>query len=179
MTQRRVVGLLFVLVLLGSAANVALAVTKPDRGADAASRPAVTADGYRPANLAGPGGPALEVAVRTAGLVLTYDHDHLDADLRRATAAMTPGLAATFRRSFRRTVVPAARRQRIEAVGVVRAAGLVRSRGADHATCLVYLDQRVRARAGASSTPSLPARVVRVDVVRRDGDWLVAGLDPL
>jgi Mce-associated membrane protein len=174
----RAVLVLLVLVLAGSALCVALAVTRP--GVSAADGPpeAVGTDGevYVPADLVGPGGDALEAAVAALPLTLTYDHADLDASLTAATATMTPAYAREFAGVFDRRVRAFARRRDAVSEGVVRGAGVVRTTDDTAAVCLVYLDQVLLE--GRGVDPEEPEVIgrnrVRVELVRRDGAWLVA-----
>ncbi len=163
---RRLVLVLFALVLVVSGANVALALSKPDP--DSAG------------TLSGPGGDAVAAAVSAVPLALGYDHRDLAAGLRAATAVMTPAYAEEYRATFRRTAAPRARRERQVADAVVRDAGLVRVAD-DRAVCLLYVDQRLLATDGQTlDEPRVTARTrLRVTLQRVDGDWLLAGLTPL
>jgi hypothetical protein len=177
----RAVLVLLVLVLAGSALCVTLAVTRPDVSRAGQPPDAVGTDGpaYVPADLVGPGGDALAAAVETMRLTLTYDHRDLGAALRAATERMTPAYAKEFRRVFDRRVRAFAQRRRAVSEGVVRGGGVVSTTGDTVAECLVYLDQLlVEGRGvGADEEPEVIARSrVRVELVLRDGAWLVSGI---
>lgn len=165
--MRRLVIVLFALVLLVSGANVALALSKPDPGT--------------PRTLSGPGGDAVAAAVREVPLALGYDHRDLAAGLRRATAVMTPAFAEDYRRTFRRTAAPQARRGQEVTDAVVRGAGLVRVVGEDRAVCLVYVDLRLLATGGRNlAEPRTTGRSrLRVTLARVEGAWLLAGIADL
>ncbi len=160
--MRRLVIVLFAVVLLVSGANVALALSKPDQ--------------ERPRTLTGPGGAAVTAAVHGVPLALGYDHRTLDAGLRRATAVMTPAFADDFRATFRRTVAPRAERREEVADAVVRDAGLVRIVVDDLAVVLVFADQRLLATDGNDlAEPRVTRRVrLKVSLERVDGEWLVS-----
>jgi hypothetical protein len=175
--DRRVVVLL-VLVLVGSALSVLLALTRP--GPDGAGgRPGSTGDrapGFRPADLRGPGGDALAAAVSGLSTSLSYDYRYLDGSLARATRRMTPAYAKTFTRTFDRRVRPFARQRRAVAEGLVRGAGVVRTRGDTRVVCLLYVDQLQRRGRGvrAGGDPRVLSRTrARVEVVLRDGVWRI------
>ncbi len=165
--MRRLVVVLFALVLLVAGANVALALSKPDAES--------------PRTVSGPGREAVAAAVRAVPLVLGYDHRDLAAGLRESTAVMTPAYAQEFRVEFRRTAVPRARRQQEVADAVVRDAGLVRVADDDRAVCLVFVDLRLLATEGKTlDRPRVTGRTrLRVTLDRVDGEWLVAGLTAL
>jgi Mce-associated membrane protein len=163
---RRLVIVLFALVLLVSGANVALALSKPDH--------------EQPRTLVGPGSGAVASAVSGVRLALGYDHRTLDAGLRRATAVMTPAFGDDYRATFRRTAALRAQRRQEVTEAVVRDAGLVRVVD-DRAVVLVFADQRLLATGGEELTdPRVTRRTrLRVTLTRVDGDWLLSGLDPL
>ncbi len=162
--MRRLVVVLFALVLLVSGANVALALSKPD------------ADG--PRTLDGPGREAVAAAARAVPLVLGYDHRDLAAGLRESTEVMTPAFATRFRAEFRRSAVRRARRQREVTDAVVRDAGLVRVVSEDRAVCLVFADLRLLATGGrALDRPRVTGRTrLRITLDLVDGEWLVGAI---
>ncbi|WP_148614199.1 hypothetical protein [Nocardioides rubriscoriae] len=179
----RRVTVLLVLVLLGSALAVVLALTRP--AADGATAPPVEtaqAPYFVPADLLGPGGEALAAAVSALPAALGYDHRDLDATLTRATQAMTTGYARVFTRTFDRRVRPLAQRQRSVVEARVRGAGVVRTDGDTAVVCLVYVDQvQVRPREGRKDAQPrvLSRNRVRVEMVLRSGAWKINGIDPL
>lgn len=171
--------MLLVLVLLGSALSVVLALTRP--GADAAGMPpgATGAAGYEPADLLGPGGDALDAVVAALPATLSYDHRDLDRSLARATRGMTPAYAAVYTRTFDRRVRPLATREKSIAEGRVRGAGVVRTDGDTAVTCLVFIDQvqvAPRPRRKGAEPRVLSSNRVRVDLVLRDGRWLIEAI---
>jgi hypothetical protein len=176
----RRVAVLLVLVLLGSALSVVLALTRSDAGV-VASPPVETntAPYFRPADLVGPGGEALAAAVTALPAALGYDHRDLDGALRRAVSAMTPAYAREFTRAFDRRVRPLAQRRRSVVEGRVRGAGVVRTDGDTAVVCLVYVDQVQLAGLGlrAGGRPRVLSRNrVRVDLVLRGGTWRISDL---
>lgn len=177
----RRVSVLLVLVLVGSALSVVLALTRSDAGGAAEPPPVVRVGGpaYETAELLGPGGDALEAAVAAVPLAFGYDHRRLDADLEAATATMTRVYADSFARAFDRRVRPFAQRRRAVAEAVVRGAGVVRTRDDTTALCLVYVDQLLvgaRGRRAGAEPELLAANRVLVDLVLRDGRWRVDGI---
>jgi hypothetical protein len=179
----RRVAVLLVLVLVGSGLSVLLALTRPESGR-AGVPPASTgarAPGFRPADLRGPGGDALAAAVSALSTALSYDYRYLDGSLTRATRQMTPAYARTFTRTFDRRVRPFARQRHAVAEGVVRGAGVVRTRGETRVVCLLYVDQvLVRGRGATADEPRVLSRNrARVEVVLNDGGWRIDSINPL
>ena len=177
----RRVSVLLVLVLVGSALSVALALTRSDAQGAPGPPALVRAGGptYEPAELLGPGGDALEAAVATASRAFAYDHRRLRAGLDAATATMTRSYATEFTRAFDRRVRPFAQRRRAVAEAVVRGAGVVRTRDDTTALCLVYVDQllvEARGRRPRAEPEVLGANRVLVELVLRDGRWRVDGM---
>ena len=173
----RVVLVLLVLVLAGSALTAGLALTRADH-AGPVLPPAASGDGaYEPADLVGPAGPALDAVVGALPLVLGYDHRDLDGAEEAATATMTPRYAAQFRRAFDQRVRPLARRRAAVAEAEVRGAGVLRADD-DAVSCLVFVDQLLtEARDLRGGRPEVLGRLrLRVDLVLRDGEWLLDGL---
>ncbi len=176
----RLVTVLMVLVLAGSALSIVLAVTRPD--ADAAGPPATSGGAYEPADLVGPAGDAVAAAVAGVPVLLTYDHRDLRAAVRASTRLTTARFAEVFGRTFERDSRPFALKRKAVTDAVVRGAGVVRTRGESAVTCLVYVDQRL-----VSGTPvdrgDPPLVLVRgrllVDMVRRDDVWKIDGVRPL
>lgn len=181
MRGRQVVLVLFALVLAASGLNVVLALTRPDPSeADSTARPHLVGQGtYAAAELEGPGGPALDAAVATLPLALSYDYRHIKGSVSKATRGMTKSFATRFEATFARTALPLARDKNVVTDAVVRAAGLVRVEGEDRALCLVYVDQRLVSSAmtkkGAGPTVLKKSRVL-VTLFSRDGEWLVDGI---
>ena len=179
----RRVAVLLVLVLVGSALCVLLALTRP-QAEGAGVPPGSTGDrapGFRAADLRGPGGDALASAVTALSTSLSYDYRYLDGSLTRATARMTPAYARVFTRTFDRQVRSFARQRRAVAEGVVRGAGVVRTRGDTEVVCLLYVDQLLlQGRGVRAGEPEVLSRSrARVDVVLRGGVWRINGITVL
>jgi hypothetical protein len=174
----KVVLALLVLVLAGSALTAGLALTRADESGPVRPPEAPGPGGtYEPADLVGPAGPALDAVVGALPLVFGYDHRDLDGAEEAATATMTPRYAARFRRAFDQRVRPLARRRAAVAEAEVRGAGVLRASD-DAVACLVFVDQLlVEAEDLRGGRPEVLGRLrLRVDVVLRDGEWLVDGL---
>lgn len=176
MSGRRSVTPLLVLVLLGSALSVVLAVTRPE--AEGAGVQPGNAATYEVATLLGPGGEALEYAVTAVPLALSYDHRDLDGSLAGARSRMTREYGADFARIFDRRVRPLAQERKAVTEAVVRGSGVVRTRGDDVATCLLYVDQVLLEGTGLKKgeTEVLARSRVVVDLVRREQGWRIDGL---
>lgn len=177
----RCVSVLLVLVLLGSALSVTLALTRSEARGAPDPPLVVRPDGpaYEPAPLLGPAGRALEAAVASASRAFAYDHRELRAGLDAATATMTRAYATEFTRAFDRRVRPFAERRRVVTEAVVRAAGVVRTRDDAAALCLVYVDQllvEARGRRPRAEPELLAAHRLLVELVLRDGRWKVDGI---
>ncbi|MFB9313685.1 hypothetical protein [Nocardioides plantarum] len=179
----RRVAVLLVLVLAGSALCVLLALTR-SQAEGAGVPPGSTGDrapGFRTADLRGPGGDALAAAVTGVSTSLSYDYRYLDGSLTRATALMTPAYSRVFARTFDRRVRPFARQRRAVAQGLVRGAGIVRTRGDTRVVCLLYVDQLLVAGRGVrAGEPRVLSRSrARVDVVLSGGVWRIRGIEAL
>lgn len=183
MSRRIVVPVLFALVLIASGANLWLALNKPDASAKQATPPSLADDGtYTPANLAGPGGEALDAAVATLPLSLTYDYRKIKQSVAAATRGMTDDFAQEFRATFMKTALPLARDKSAVTDAVVRAGGLVRVEDGTRALCLVYVDQLLvssKTMQNAQAPVNVSQNRVLVALVKTDGAWLVDGIAPI
>lgn len=177
---RRVVPVLIVLVLLGSALSLVLALTRPDPKPPA-DRPGAGSEPYAAALLEGEGGAAVEAMVRAMPVVLAYDYRDLDSGLAEATTLMTDGFAKAFTRSFNTSARPLARRQRAVAEARVRGAGVVRVIDADAVVALAYVNQVLTSRPerSAKKTEIITRSRVLVRLVREGETWLVSNISPI
>lgn len=178
--RRRVISVLTVLVLLGSALSLYLALTRPGQAAIPARPGSEVA--YRAADLDGPGGAALAVAVDALPAALSYDFRDLDASLAAATRTMTGSFAEEFTTTFDERARPVAKTRKAVTDAVVRAAGVVRTQGDARAVCLVFVDQVLlrSSRQDADEPPTTLSRNrVLVDLVLRSGTWKIDGIRPL
>lgn len=178
--RRRVVSVLTVLVLVGSGLCLYLALTRPDEMA-LPDRPGAGAT-YRPADLDGPGGTALAVAVDALPAALSYDFRDLDASLAAATRTMTTAFAARFTATFDERARPAAISRKAVTEALVRGAGVVRAVGDTRAVCLVFVDQLLlrSTRHPADRPPTTLSRNrVLVELVLRSGTWKIDDIRPL
>lgn len=179
--RRRGIQVLSVLIVLGAAGSLYLALTKPGVDAFQAGAPPRTEQGtYEPAALAGPAGPALRAAGEAVPRALAYDYRHLRGSLKAATAEMTDSFARDFTSTFQSSAAPQARKRREVTLSSLRAGGVVRVDDDTHVRCLLYVDQS-RASAnkrGVRDTPITTEqdRVV-ADMVLVDGTWLLDGFD--
>lgn len=179
--DRRVVVLL-VLVLAGSVLSVVLALDRP-RPEGAGVPPGSTgtqAPGFRPADLLGPGGDALDVAVTALAAGLSYDHRDLDGSVSEAVAQLTPAYAATIAAKFDRRFRASVERRGLVVEGLVRGAGVVRTSGDSEVVCLLYVDQMLvedRAQSSGEGPRVLSRYRARAEVVLVDGRWRVDRID--
>lgn len=177
----RLLLVLTLLIVLGSAVSVWLALTRPSEPAPATA-PALDAQGrYVPADFAGPPGAALDEAATGVPLALSYDYRDLAGSRRAATAHMTTAFAQRYLARFRRASAPFVSRKEVVDAQVV-AAGIVRAPGSGEVICLLDVDQRLlRSRASSGSVSPTVISRARVRAVMRlvDGSWRIADLSPV
>lgn len=180
-SPRRALPVLTVLVLLGSALSLVLALTRPDPQPPA-DLPGAVPGPYVAARLAGPGGSAVEAMTRVLPIVLGYDFRELDEGLSAATGVMTKAFARRYRRSFNGSARPLAKRQRSVVEAEVRGAGQVRLIDEETVLGLAYVDQ-VLVRSAEEESSDLPRTLERyrvlVRLVKVGDDWLVANISPV
>lgn len=119
---------------------------------------------------------ALDVAEQAAVAILSYDHARLDEDVEAATAFLTPGFAQEYAEYTRSTVEPRARRFRAVLTTEVLASGLAMIEG-EEATVLLYLNQTTRS--SQLVAPRVDASTVEIRLEWTEGQWLVAGVEPI
>lgn len=177
--SRRVVPVLIVLVLLGSALSLVLALTRPDPRPPA-DLPGAGSGPYVETRLAGGGGPAVETMVRVLPVALGYDYQDLDGSLADARTLMTDGFAKAFTRSFNTSARPLARKQRAVADARVRGAGVVRVIDEAAVVALAYVDQVVTSHPKRSEKSEVITRSrVLVRLVLEGETWLVSNISPV
>ncbi len=176
----RVVPVLIVLVLLGSALSLVLALTRPDpRPPD--DLPGAGQGPYAMTRLVGEGGSAVQAMVQALPVALGYDYRDLDDGVADATALMTDTFAEEFTRSFDTSARPLARRQRVVAEARVRGAGVVRVVDADTVVALAYVDQVLSRRPRTVAKPSevITRSRVLVRLVRTGEVWKIDNISPV
>ncbi|CAN5194066.1 hypothetical protein BH09ACT12_BH09ACT12_25420 [soil metagenome] len=180
-SPRRVVPLLTVLVLIGSALSLGLALTRPDPEPPA-DLPGAGSGTYEAAPLVGTAGPAIEAMVAALPIVLGYDYRDLDGGLAAATALMTESFASAFTRSFNSSARPMARKEKSVAEARVRGAGVVRTVRKRTVVALAYVD-RVLVQSTTLKPGDAPEVLTRnrvlVRLVRVDDDWKIANISPV
>ncbi len=119
---------------------------------------------------------ALEVAEKAAVAILSSDHARLDEDVEAARAFLTPSFAREYAEYTGSTVEPRARRYRAVLTTEVLASGLETIEG-EEATALLYLNQTTRS--SQLVAPRLDVSTVEIRLVWTDGQWLVAGVEPI
>jgi Mce-associated membrane protein len=119
-------------------------------------------------------------AERALPVVLGYDYRHLDADLRNASAYLTPA----YRKQFQRTFAlledgkdgqpgPAVQTKTVVTASVVGTA--VMDADPDRVQVLAYVNQISK---HGTQSPNLFQNRVRVSMVKSGHSWLIDGLDP-
>jgi len=145
-----------------------------------ATKPRVSADSYSAGTIPGTPKAAVDAAVATVPVALSYDYRHLDRTVVGATSRMTPGFADEFRQTFEATVQGMAKQKKAVTQTSVRGAGVVRSSD-DRVTCLVYVDQ-VLVSSTTLEDSKRPVKVsqnrVLVELRRAGSSWKVDGIDP-
>ncbi|WP_323792116.1 hypothetical protein [Nocardioides sp.] len=180
--HRRVLPVLTVLVLLGSALSLVLALTRPNPQPPQDLPGAATGSAYVPPELEGPGGPGVLAIAEAIPTVLGYDHRRLDEGLREATALMTKPFARRFRGAFNSSARPLALRQLRVVDAEVRGIGQVRVIDATTVLALAYVNQLlVSSRTQPSpEEPTVLSRyriLVRATVVGTE--WRVTNISPV
>lgn len=127
---------------------------------------------------------ATDVEARAAALatvrqqlaeLFTYEHATLETDLAHATELTTGAFRADYQRLLTQQVLPTARRKQVDNLAEVTAAGLIDG-DRDRVRVLAFLTQSTTTRGTA---PKVAASRVEVTLVPVDGEWLVAGLQPV
>ena len=176
---RSVLLVLSLLALLAAGTFVVLRATAPDP-TYRSPRSGDTSAAYRPGTVSDDLDGATETAVKALPLALGYDYRSLRKGLDRATALMSDGFAAEFRRTFNGSAAKLATSKKAVTRATVRAAGIVRASDKE-ATCLVYVDQVLVSSATLKDTEA-PVRVsqnrVLVGLVRSGGGWKVDSIRP-
>ena len=119
---------------------------------------------------------ALQVAQEAAVAILSYDHARLDEGVEAATRFLTPAFEREFREYSESTVEPMATKYRAALTSEMIGSGIERSES-DDATVLIYLNQTTRS--SQLVAPRVDSSTVRVRLKWTDGEWLLAGLEPI
>jgi Mce-associated membrane protein len=115
---------------------------------------------------------AIAAARGYAADIASYDYRSLDKDFARVTAHST----GTFRTQFAKAskdLRPLIEQYHATAKGKVIAVGLSQS-STDRATAVVFVDQTVTN--DNSKTPRVDRNRMTMDLVRRNGTWLISGV---
>lgn len=177
----RVVPVLIVLVFLGSALSLGLALSRPDPGPPT-DLPGSTSGPYVPVPLAGPGASAIASMGEVLPSVLGYDYRSLDRGLTEATAVMTRSFADDYRALFDSSARRLITRQRSVIEAQVKGIGQVRVLDDDTVLGLAYVDQvLVRGKSLSSDAePRVQGRFrVLVELVAANGGWKIANMSPV
>jgi Mce-associated membrane protein len=119
---------------------------------------------------------ALAAATSGAETLLSYDYRHLDADISKAGALLTPGFRAKYDKTMDGGVKPLAVKYHARTSAAVTAAASVTT-AMDRAVVLVFVAQTVTNNQLAAQR--LDRSRNNVTLVRRDGRWLIADLSPV
>lgn len=115
---------------------------------------------------------AIAAARSYAADIASYDYRSLDKDFARVTAHST----GTFRGQFAKAskdLKPLIEQYHATATGKVIAVGLSKS-STDRATAVVFVDQTVTN--DNAKTPRVDRNRMTMDLVRRNGTWLISGV---
>jgi Mce-associated membrane protein len=117
-----------------------------------------------------------KVAADGAVAILSYKPDTVDADLSNAKQLLT-GDFLDYYNDFTTTVVaPAAKEKKVATTATVPEAGAV-SVSDSKAVVLVMVNQETTT--AEAPTPADSASSVRVELVEKDGKWLISKFDPV
>ena len=108
-------------------------------------------------------------------VLLSYQPDTVDKDLRAARDRLTGSFKDSYTQLIQDVVIPGAKKQHISAVAVVPAAASV-SATPNHAVALLFVDQTV---AVGNDAPTGTSSIVRVTMDKTGGRWLISAFDPI
>lgn len=109
-------------------------------------------------------------AERASAVILSYDYKTLAADKKAAIRFMTPAYAKEYSGTFE-LVLESAPKLKAQVAAKVMASGLANA-GENRASVLVFVDQTTHSTAN-DGEPQTALNRVRMDMVKRDGAWLV------
>lgn len=118
----------------------------------------------------------LEVAEADVVGLLSFDPAHVERQLETATARLTGAFREEYARMADRVIVPAARRHGITTRAAVVGRGLV-DVTEDEAQVLLFVNQRTTS--DTQPKPRIDGSRLRISLELVDGEWRVAGLDPV
>lgn len=118
---------------------------------------------------------ALEAARTRVPALLSYDAATLADDLERAAEQTTGDFAEDYRQILDEVVSPTAGKRGISTRAEVAGAGVVSGDG-DEVVVLVLLTQTTTA---GDQPPTVSGSRVEVTLREDDGDWKIAGLEPV
>lgn len=107
--------------------------------------------------------------------MLSYQPDDVDKMLEGAQSRLTGSFRDSYAQLTRDVVIPGAKEKKISAVASVPAAASVSATGT-HATVMVFVNQTSTV---GNDAPVNTSSVVRVNLDKVDGQWLVSGFDPV
>jgi Mce-associated membrane protein len=101
-----------------------------------------------------------------------YDYRHLDSDFSEVAARMTPDFRNSYLQSTEQ-LKPTFLQYKTQVTARIQGFGIT-SASPSNATVVVFLDQTVRT--SQSSAPRIDRNRLEIQLVHRDGKWLVAKL---
>ncbi|WP_237165404.1 hypothetical protein [Mycolicibacterium obuense] len=107
--------------------------------------------------------------------MLSYQPDDVDKMLEGAQSRLTGSFRDSYAQLIRDVVIPGAKEKKISAAASVPAAASVSATGT-HATVMVFVNQTSTV---GNDAPVNTSSVVRVNLDKVDGQWLVSGFDPV
>jgi Mce-associated membrane protein len=117
-------------------------------------------------------------AERAAAAVLAYDYKSLDADRDAAAKFLTDRYRKQYVDTFNSLVVDSARQTKAHVTAKVLASAPMNAGGADNpdrVPVLLFVNQTTVSSA-SEGKPNVALNRVRLDMVQRDGSWLVDGI---
>lgn len=118
---------------------------------------------------------SLQAATETATAMLTYTPDTVDRDLRTVQGRLTAGFRESYLTLVNDVVIPGAKEKQVSATVQIPAAAVVAA-NQNSAVVLLFINQAVTV---GSEPATGTASSVRVSLDNVDGQWLVAGFDPV
>ena len=120
-------------------------------------------------------GESVAAAKDSTVAMLSYQPDDVDKMLEGAQSRLTGSFRDSYAQLIRDVVIPGAKEKKISAVASVPAAASVSATGT-HATVMVFVNQTSTV---GNDAPVNTSSVVRVNLDKVDGQWLVSGFDPV
>lgn len=120
---------------------------------------------------------AVEVASANVATVLSYSAATVTDDLSRASSLLTGSFKSDFDALGRRTIAPAAKKDRITTSAVVTEIGVVDVVDESEVDLLLFINQTTTSK--RSENPTQTGTRIEVTMTLEDGDWLISSLEPV